>query len=96
MVLIPVPLSTTHPNGVLLCDPVAATSTQVVCETRAHCAANADESDPLAARCQYTPTSAVALGPVTVAVCSAGLSDLQRLRYDPDAAAARRAHGTPA
>lgn len=36
VVVIGVPVSTTFLNGLILCDVVSATSTQLMCRTRAH------------------------------------------------------------
>ena len=41
VVLIPVPVSTTFPSGVILCDVTEVTETALVCRTRVHCAGNA-------------------------------------------------------
>ena len=69
VVTIGVPVSTTFPNGVILCDVARSDSSQVTCVTRAHCAADANADDPTGADCNFRESLA---GSVTVSVCLEG------------------------
>lgn len=66
VVTIGVPISTTFPNGVILCDVALSNSTQVTCVTRAHCAADANADDPAGVDCNFRESLG---GGVTVSVC---------------------------
>ena len=60
-IFVTVPVSGTFPTGLLPCDVVSATATQLMCRTRPHLAATADLDDPLAAKRlpKVTPAAAV-------------------------------------
>eukprot|EP00798_Chlamydomonas_sp_ICE-L_P008885 gene8886-3764_t len=63
IVLMEVIVSTTHLNGLVLCDVESATRTQLQCRTRAHLAADASSSDP---------------GAKNVVMGTAGMSDVEK------------------
>ena len=67
-VFLRVPVSTTHPNGVVPCAVTSATAARLVCEAGAHCAADASASDPGATKCRHLPTPAAE---VFVSACPA-------------------------
>ncbi|KAG1658049.1 hypothetical protein FOA52_004208 [Chlamydomonas sp. UWO 241] len=96
LVVVTVPVSTTHPNGVVLCDVVAesASATQLTCITRPHLAADASAEDPHATRVTPTATPTAA---VTVAVCAPGLSiDVEKIACWAEPRTARATCGDPA
>ncbi|KAG2432951.1 hypothetical protein HXX76_008679 [Chlamydomonas incerta] len=57
-VFVTVPVSTTFLNGIVPCDVINATTTEIRCRTRAHIAADADATDPFALNVQPRATSA--------------------------------------
>ncbi|KAG2448780.1 hypothetical protein HYH02_006132 [Chlamydomonas schloesseri] len=57
-VFVTVPVSTTFLNGIVPCDVLNATATEIRCRTRAHMAADADATDPLALDVQPRATTA--------------------------------------
>lgn len=75
VVAVHVPVSTTFPSGIVLCDvvPEASSFDALTCVTRHHCAADASPEDPMAFRCEHTPT---APGAVEVVTCGAGKTEL--------------------
>jgi len=85
--LVPVPVSTTFPSGVALCDVDRDNSTfyELVCITRPHCATDASAMDPNAVLCEPRDTTEIgAAGRVVeVAHCPVGqdaadISDLSK------------------
>ncbi|KXZ47884.1 hypothetical protein GPECTOR_32g497 [Gonium pectorale] len=68
VVLIPVPVSTTFLNGLVVCDVTSATATQIRCRTRPHLATDADATDPMAFNTQPRP-SGPNPGPIRVVAC---------------------------
>ncbi|QDZ24800.1 fibrocystin-L [Chloropicon primus] len=52
-VLLSVPVSTTHPNGLQACDVQSISAGAITCKTRSYCSANASPEDPAAKVCQY-------------------------------------------
>eukprot|EP00899_Mesostigma_viride_P025002 jgi/Mesvir1/5687/Mv15702-RA.1 len=77
VVTIPVPVSTTFPNGVVLCDVTAASEDTIECTTRPHCAADSSAEDPSAKLCTFNPTPPAG---VMVSACPMGLTDLGKVR----------------
>eukprot|EP00798_Chlamydomonas_sp_ICE-L_P031254 gene31253-6400_t len=76
IVMIRVPVSSTFLNGVVLCDIVSASRTQLQCRTRSHLAADVVPMDPYARNVQPKATAARA---VQLVVSNAGLSDVHKL-----------------
>lgn len=72
-VFMTVPTSSRFPNGIVACDVMNATETTIVCQTRAHCTADASASDPSASRCRYEPTDDASA--VSVTVCPLTMKD---------------------
>ncbi|KXZ47880.1 hypothetical protein GPECTOR_32g493 [Gonium pectorale] len=68
VVLIPVPVSTTFLNGLVVCDVTSATATQIRCRARPHLATDADATDPMAFNTQPRP-SGPNPGPIRVVSC---------------------------
>ncbi|KXZ47885.1 hypothetical protein GPECTOR_32g498 [Gonium pectorale] len=68
VVLIPVPVSTTFLNGLVVCDVTSATATQIRCRTRPHLATDADAMDPMARNTLPRP-SGPNPGPIRVVSC---------------------------
>ena len=52
-VLLSVPVSTTHASGLIACDVLTTTTSEITCRTRGYCSANASPADPSASRCSY-------------------------------------------
>ena len=79
-----VPISTTHPSGLMHCDVTSVSSTAVMCTTRAYCSADASPEDPMALKCSYKelqePTS------VVVKICPTTMKDAfgQQFSLDSD------------
>lgn len=57
-VFVTVPVSTTFLNGIVPCDVINASTTEIRCRTRAHIAADADATDPFALNVQPRATTA--------------------------------------
>jgi hypothetical protein len=58
VVVLRVPASTTFPQGVVLCDVTAASTSILACTSRGHLATSATAQDPLALAVQPQPTDA--------------------------------------
>ena len=56
VVFIEVPVSTTHPDGLVNCDVYMRSETELRCMTRSYCSADASPEDPMARKCTYKET----------------------------------------
>ena len=86
-VLLSVPVSTTHASGLIACDVLTTTTSEITCRTRGYCSANASPADPSASRCSYKEPP----GPssITVIQCPDTLKDAFGQRYSTDTDAGR-------
>lgn len=79
VVLIPVPVSTTFLNGLVLCDVLNATQTQLTCRTRPHLATDASTGDPMARK---VVPSFSAPGAPQVVLCDARIASSDTLKME--------------
>ena len=89
VVFVRVQPSTTFLNGLVLCDILTASATQIMCRTRAHLAADTDANDPMA---RLTRPTASLPAAVQVVACPASMNTtiLKECCWGMDSAAKAR------
>ncbi|KXZ49222.1 hypothetical protein GPECTOR_22g813 [Gonium pectorale] len=93
VVLLPVPVSSTFPNGIIQCRILQSTASWLTCLTAPHLAANASADDPFATNVLPVAT---APKPVSVVLCSAGYNSTILVEYCASMAGAPRSRADTA